>query len=290
MWICIWGEPRTGKSDLALLIMFYIYKDWDKVLNAVAFSLNQILYKIKRGIPERWPTKNELHMRIPVLLWDDFGAHSNKAKTQFSMAWNYFKGGFDVLGTKMGVLMATMVSPSEPTQQIAEKYTHEIWIDRRGHYKYDRWQQYQDYRGFRAKGNKKWLDEQEFTMIPFDVFKQYDEMRQALADEVLIAIEDVIADTEVPHALKKLQPTDVNLLRLIERFGEISRYRLEEEMGSSYKEAVIRLKARNLIVPKEVSSKHYSYDMTDLGLEVLNAYNREKQTLKVVDQIEEATT
>jgi len=269
MWICVWGEPRLGKSTLALLLLYWIYKDWQKVLNAVAFSLNQVLYKIKNGIPETWPTKNDLHRRIPALLWDDFGAHSNKAKTQFSMAWNYFKGGFDILGTKIGVLMATMVQPSEPTQQIAEKYTHELWVSSRGHYKYDRWRQQQDYKGFRARGSKEWLDEQDFDEIPNEVFKTYDEMRQALADEVLVAIEDVIAETEVDTVLKRLQTSDVTFMKRILERGPISEYLLRKDMGSEGRLIVTRLKARNLVIPVEVSKDNYSYDLTDLGLEVL---------------------
>ena len=50
--------------------------------------------------------------------WDDFGAYSNKAVTQYQEAWDHFKGGFDILGTKLGVMVATMVDPLEPTFQI----------------------------------------------------------------------------------------------------------------------------------------------------------------------------
>jgi hypothetical protein len=57
-------------------------------------------------------------MRVPALNWDDFGAYSNKAVTQYQEAWDHFKGGFDILGTKLGVMVATMVDPLEPTFQI----------------------------------------------------------------------------------------------------------------------------------------------------------------------------
>jgi len=281
MWVSIWGEPRTGKSTLGLLILYYVYKDWNKVLNSIAFSLNQVLYKIQNGIPELWPTRNGLHMRIPVLLWDDYGAHSNKAKTQYQRSWDVFKGSFDTLGTKIGVLMATMLSPNEATQQIAERYTHEIWCPTRGVYKYDRWRQQQDYRGFKSRGTKEWLDEQEFGQVPFEVFKQYDEMRQSLADEALVSIMDTIVETETDIVIKRLVPVDYKFMQLILERGPLSEYILKKEFGSEGRTIVTRLKARSVIVPKEVSKDNYSYDLTDLGLEILRTRetkeNKEKE-------------
>jgi len=279
MWICIWGEPRTGKSSLALLIMYYIYRDWDKVMQAIGFSLGQILYKIKNGIPEKWTTLNGLHNRIPVMLWDDFGAHSNKAKTQHQRSWDLFKGGFDVLGTKIGVLLATMVMPSEPTQQISEKYTHEVWIENRGTYKYDRWRQQQDYTGFRSRGSKVWLDIQDFIEVPMEQFKRYDELRQSLADEIMVAIEDSMAETEMGSVKKRLQPSDVEFMRLIEARGPISPYVAEKEFGPLYDQVLTRLKARGLIIPikSTEASHHRDYDLTQFGIDLLKDLANENQ-------------
>ncbi len=123
MWIVVWGPPRSSKTTLAGWILYSLYQDWNTMLKAFVYNLSDCLYKIKRGIPERWWTLNRLHLRVPALNWDDFGAHSNKAVTQYDEAWDHFKGGFDVLGTKLGVLVATMVDPLEPTFQIANKYT-----------------------------------------------------------------------------------------------------------------------------------------------------------------------
>ena len=128
MWIVVWGPPRSSKTTIAGWILHSLYRDWHKTLNAFGYNLSQVLYKMNNGVPERWPTVNGLHMRVPALNWDDFGAYSNKAITQYDEAWDHFKGGFDVLGTKIGVLVATMVDPLEPTFQIQNKYTHEIQI------------------------------------------------------------------------------------------------------------------------------------------------------------------
>jgi len=275
-WIVCWGPPRYGKSTLCLLLAYWIYKDWDKVLDCIVFNLNQLLYKLERGIPERWPTRNQLHDRTPLLIWDDFACHAGKAKTQHERSWDIFKGAFDSLGTKLGVLIANMVTPSSPTQQLTEKYSHELYVYSRGRCKYDRVKHQQDYYNFRTRQNKEWLCDFEFAEVPKDVFKQYDEMRCSLADEVLVSIKDVMAVTEVETIVKRVKPIDVNLLRLIDEKGPTYSKAILEELGAESRDALVRLKARGLIVPRRESAHYYKYDMTDLGVSVLEALNREK--------------
>lgn len=280
MWIVVWGPPRTGKSMLCLLTLYWIYQDWEKVLNAIVFNLNQLLYKMQHGIPELWPTRNQLHMRIPCVVWDDWAVHSGKARTQHSIAWDYFKGAFDSLGTKLGVLIANMVSPASPTQQLTEKYTHEIWVPYKGHAKYDKVKQQQDYRGFKSRSTKVWLTEFDFEPIPNDIFKQYDEMRCSLADEALVAIQDVMATTEVDAIMKRMQPMDLQLLTLIQDKGPIYAKVIQEELGDEGKNSLTRMKARGLITPIKVGEHYYKYDATDLGLTVLKeASNPERQKI-----------
>ena len=274
MWIVVWGPPRSSKTRIAGWILYSLYKDWDKVLDAFVYNLSHLLYKLKRGLPELWPTQNRLHMRIPALNWDDFGAHSNKAETQYHEAWDRFKGGFDVLGTKIAVLIATMVSPTEPTFQIMNKYTHEVLVPHKGLYKYDKATWQQDFRGWRPKHKKEWIETNTFDPWPDEVYKQYDETRMSLADEVIQRIDDAMAETEVEYILKRMHPFDVQILDLIRKRGPVNTVKIREEFGDDAKKAVIRLKARNLIVPLKKTSGHYAYDVTDLGLEVRKSYQQ----------------
>jgi len=282
MWVVIWGEARTGKSDLGLLILYYIYKDWKKVLNAITFNLSQTVYKIKHNLPELWPTKNQLHMRIPSLLWDDFGAHSNKAKTQHDRAWDTFKGGFDVLGTRIGVLMATMIEPSEPTQQLQNKFTHELWVFKRGRAKYDRYHAQQDYKTFRARGRKTWIDTFDFDLIPDEVFKEYDQMRQALADEVLVAIEDTMVETHLGYLMKRLDPLDYQLMKRIRDSGPVYHKQVYEDFGRELgKKVLTRLKSRGVISPvRDLQTGYGKYDMNDIGFEILKVLATKQEQSK----------
>ena len=273
MWIVFWGPPRSTKTTIAGWVLHSLYKDWPKVLAAFVFNLPQVIYKMKHGIPEKWPTIiPPFHDRVPMLLWDDFGAHSNKAVTQHNLAWDEFKGGFDVLGTKIGILGATMVSPTEPTFQIMSKYTHEVFVPSPGIYKYDKVKWKQDYRGWKPKQDKDWIETNTFDPWPDDVYKEYDEMRVSLADEVFVRIEDAMATSQVDSILKRIQQFDVQILDLIHERGPLYSSRIKDKLGDESTTALVRLKARNLIVPVRKKGTYYVYDMTDLGVEVREAY------------------
>jgi len=166
MWMPIWGEARSGKSTMALMLLYKVYKDWDDVLGAIVFNLNDLLHKMRKGEPRLFPTVTKpTHMRLPIVLWDDFAARSGKAQTQHERAWDIFKGAFDTLGTRMAVLVATMVNPRSPTEQILQKYTHEILVEKLSDgtrvYKYDKCKVQQDFHGWSARQNKDWQEIQE---------------------------------------------------------------------------------------------------------------------------------
>ena len=138
MWTVVWGPPRCGKTTFKMQVAYGVYEDWDKVLKSFVWNISGLLYKMKNGEPERIMTLNKLHDRIPMLLYDDWGAHSNKAETQYKPAWDVVKGAWDVLSTKVAVIFASMVDPTEPTFQLMNKYTHEVVISERGVYKLDK--------------------------------------------------------------------------------------------------------------------------------------------------------
>lgn len=274
IWCVCHGDPRCGKSTLCMQIAYQVYKDPNLVLNSIVFNLPQLIHKMKKGIPCKWPTANGLHDRVPLIIWDDFGAYSNKSVTQHTVIFDYFKASFDTLATKIAVIIANMVSPTAPTQQLAEKFNAELWIPYRGYYKYDKVRAGQDYYGFRPQIHKDWLDEGTFGKVPKDVFLAYDSMRMSLADETIQKMEDVIIDTELETLLRKIHPIDVELLKLITKLGPLHTSRVESELGQEGKEAIVRLKSRQLIVPVRVGYKYYKYDTTDLADELLKALAR----------------
>src|SRR5208283_579144 len=94
------GPPRSSKSTIGLWSGYSVYEDWSKVLESTVFSLPSVIQRMKDGKPETWPTANGLHSRVPFLLWDDMAVNGgNKAVSQHNLAFDEFKGAFDVLGT-----------------------------------------------------------------------------------------------------------------------------------------------------------------------------------------------
>jgi len=276
MWVPVWGDPRSGKTTLCMLVGYAVYMDWDKVLGCFIFNLNGLLYKLQKGEPCLFPTVvKPIHRRIPYLIYDDFASQSGKAQTQYSVAWDHFKGSFDVLGTRIACLFANMVSPRSPTQQIMEKYTHEVHVEfgenGKRVYKYDRCKQQQDFRGWKARQKKDWLEVCEFEKVPLDVFKEYDEIRTALVDEVIQSMQDVMADDSLERNMKRIEPIDYQLLRLIKQLGPIHHHKLTTEFGVEGRQAMTRCKSRGLVTPVRVSEGYYKYDLTNLGLELVKA-------------------
>lgn len=280
----IWGEQRCGKSSLALWISYFLWRMldlnldedqlWYRAINSNLYSLTQLIYKIKSpSTPRVWET-NHRHYRDPYENWDDFGANSNKAETQHSRAWDKFKGGFDVLGTKLAILMCTMTTPDQPTSQLLQKYNLEIHIPERGKYKYDRviWQQ--DFHGWSAKKLKGWEQNLcSFDEIPEKWYVLYDEQRMTLADEVIIGIEDELT-REIPWILKRTKEPELQLLQIIVNEGALAWDVCKNRLGGN-KGALIsikRAKSHQLIVGDSRNGRTF-YDITNLGLEVLNQHN-----------------
>lgn len=281
MWIVCWGKPRTGKTTIQLKCGFDIYQDYDLVLQAFVFNLNGILYKMKKGEPCTLRTLNNMHTRVPVLFPDDFGAQCNKAKTQHEPAWDIFKGAFDTLGTRVAVLMASMGSPSGATQQIQEKYTHEVYVERRGHAKYDAVDWQQNYAGWQARQDKTWLHEFTFEEVPKDVYREYDEMRLSLVDELFQQIDDAQIENEGLRVFRRLTNQDVELIELLAQKGEIPWAWFSEPENEKWKEVLKRCKARSIVVPVRHGTAYW-YDLTDFGFNMLTLIQAKRQEGVVV--------
>jgi len=285
MWMVVWGKPRSGKTTVQMQLAYAIYKDWDHVLQSFVYNLAGLLYKMDNGIPCRIMTRNAFHDRVPILLADDFGAGANKAKTQHEPAWDIFKGMFDTLATKIAVLIASMGSPSAMTQQIANKYTHEIFVTAKGCAKYDEVDWYQNYQGWQAKQNKKWIQTFDFYPIPEDVYKEYDGMRLSLVDELEQLIKDKMAESQLLLTMKRMQEVDFEFIQILYNRGGVSNDWMNQPEHKKYKPSLMRSKARSLAIPLRKGTAYW-YDISDLGLEVLNAWTSSKKEEEIVKPLE----
>lgn len=284
MFAVTWGPQRVGKSTCALWAAYALWRKlkpsltedelWERVFDCIVFNLGQLLYKLKdKSMPRVWDNKG-LHYRIPIIIWDDFGVHSNKAITQYEQAWDEFKGAFDAFGTKLAVLILTMTTPDEPTFQIGQKYTHEIWIYKRGEYKYDKCNWQQNYRGWKARHSKDWQQALCFKEIPMHRYKRYDEMRMTLADEAIIRVEDAMAQ-KIPTILQRTTEKELDILSLIMTEGPASYDKIQTRIGEGYKNALKRVKAHQLVIT-ERRKAHSWFDITKFGLDLYTQWQLQR--------------
>lgn len=273
MYIITWGQPRTGKSVCDMDIAFNIYKDWDQVLGCFVFQLGGLLRNMADGIPCRIMSRNKLHNRVPCLIGDDWGANSNKAKTQHEKAWDLVKGAWDTYGTRLAVFLANMNQPDEITLQLCNKYTQEIYIASRGVAKYDRIDWEQNFKGFQPRHDKDWQQTFRFPKAPDDVYKQYDEMRMALCDELDILIQDAIAETDTERIIKRSTKKDIELLETLNLKGMLSRYYFDNPEQAELKESLKKAKARGLVAVVRKGGNSW-YDITNFGISILDTISK----------------
>jgi len=132
------------------------------------------------------------------------------------------------------------------------------------------------------RGHKTWIDTFDFDLIPDDVFKEYDQMRQALADEVLVAIEDTMVETHLGYLMKRLDPLDYKLMKKIRDSGPVYHKQVYEDFGRDLgKKVLTRLKSRGVISPvRDLETGYSKYDMNDIGFEILKVLATKQQQSK----------
>lgn len=269
--VVVWAKPRMGKSTCKMRIAYAVYHDWEQVLDSIYFNLAGFRYKLKNGIPCKIMELKHRHNRIPLLIGDDVGSNMNKAKTQHEPVFDLIKGQFDTYATKFSCLFTSMNQPDELTRQLAQKYTHELYIPVRGTAKYDEVNWLQNYRSWQPLQDKDWQQSFDFSEVPPDVYARYDEQRMSLVDEMEVQIDDMIADTELERCLKHSNANDKKLYDLVfEKAVLTQHYVNASDNPEETREAIKRAKGRGILVSK-LDGTAYKFELTDFGYQVVEA-------------------
>lgn len=284
--IVIHGKPRTGKTTCQMDIAYAVYNDWDYVLQSFVYNLSGIIYHMDHGVPCRIWTRNLLHNRVPLIMPDDAGANFNKAITQHTVAMDIFKGMMDTLATSFGIFLSSMGTANSLTQQLTDKYTAEVFVATKGKAKYDKCDWEQSFRSWSPRTKKKWQDSFTFDLVPMDVYREYDENRLALVEELKQIMKDAMVDNDSTRIIKRLDHVDIEFLDLITLKGTLDKNWLHLKHPELL-EVLKKAKARSLTIPtkKFGRSSAYCYDLTDLGFETLKII-RQTRTEQQQDEID----
>ncbi len=271
--ICLCGHNRWGKSTLALWLAYYVYDDWGKALDSLFFTIEEQIHKIKNHVPHLFPTRQGFNTRVGLQIGDDYAAAMNKAITRGEEYFDIYKGAFQTLAQLLGVLVVTMLTPKGITEQLNEKYTHQVKLVSRGIYKYDIIEWAQTFRGRRGMDvypNPIHVEYGYFSPLPKEVYEEYNERRSALSQDMFQSVVDAYTMEKTPVYSKLLDsnPMDWTILEHFHEHGPSWYKSVQNVFGDAGTDALKRLRARRLLITTR-RGKGYNYELSELGLHLL---------------------
>ena len=187
----IYGMQRSGKTMYSLLVMYDIYRDWDKVLSNVFFNLEELLGAIKETLKNFGSEK-----QLKVICWDDAGVHGSKyiffRRRIGRRLTEYLQNLFDVVGLVVKAILITTPNPQNILKAIREYEFYRVQIVKLQNGN-------RIARGYRPlllpSGQTRILKEFEDyynIYIPDDVYKEYVEKRKSYLEEVVERMEEFL--------------------------------------------------------------------------------------------------
>jgi hypothetical protein len=202
--VCIWGVQGSGKSNRAMQIAYWIYKDWGRVLENIIFKPSELVERLE-AVPD-----NE---RIPCLIWDDVGVHypSSKFKTDIK-EYEAVDEMWAAIRTKVSVIILTIPLINRLAKNLKDNITFEVFLGRNQYEIIKRVYHLpgtdQIYSNF-FKVNVEWPGEFNLFFVPLGIWKRYWSMRLKLTNE---AIENLKGVTDMEVSEDYLPVKDAALL------------------------------------------------------------------------------
>jgi len=118
----IWGPQGVGKSERMLQMLYWIYGDWDAVIDSLVFKPASLV-TILEEIPD--------DERMPALGWDDIGVHypSSTFKTDIKQ-YQAIDSTWAAIRTKCNVVVTTIPLIDRLAKNIKDNVTFEVFIGR----------------------------------------------------------------------------------------------------------------------------------------------------------------
>lgn len=117
-----WGVQGSGKSSRMLQMGYWIYQDWDLVLDNIIFKPSELVRRLEAL---------EEDVRIPCLMWDDVGVHytSSRFKTDIQ-EYEAVDSVWAAIRTKVGVIILTIPNVVRLAKNLKDNLTFEVYLGR----------------------------------------------------------------------------------------------------------------------------------------------------------------
>ena len=187
----IYGMQRSGKTMYSLLVMYDIYKDWDKVLKNIFFNLEDLIAAIKERVLTNFSTDKQLK----VICWDDAGVHGSKYlffRRGGRQLTEYLQNLFDVVGLAVKAILITTPNPENLLKAIRGYEFYRVAImklpgSNRVAY---------GYKTILLPSGlmrvRRVFEDYYNIYIPNDVYKEYLEMRRGYLEEAVESLEQFL--------------------------------------------------------------------------------------------------
>ena len=193
----IWGEQGSGKSNRLLQEGYWVYQDWDRVLENILFKPSAFVSKLK-AIPKG--------KRVPWIGWDDIGCHmpSSTFRTDINQ-YQAVDAVWTVLRVKASVITLTIPNITRLVRNIKDNISFEVFLGKNQTELVERIVRLPSFSRLESVLKKVLIEgPRPFRLfdVPKDVFKQYWDMRLNLTEEAL----DMLEKTSEPESLEGLVP------------------------------------------------------------------------------------
>ena len=247
--IMIIGPVGSGKSNLALQLAYYAYRDWNVALSRLVMSRREFLELLNKG------------KRIPLIIGDDIGAWLPRT-LYFTdrKAWEYMRKIWEMVRTNVNVFIATAPTREDVVSFIADKSDMLIIMHKRlgyvGRCEVQRRVFLQDYERdkefrrlvlieeleFPLKPGIKARDADRFPGIPEHIWEKYWKRRVSKANTASKeALEYELKGSGEEVVVKKMEPR-IDVSKSTYRF---TIYRIERVNGT-----VVRKPIAKVILPR----------------------------------------
>lgn len=188
--VTMYGQRRIGKSVLAMLSLYEIYKDWDIVLSRMFYNLKDLTKFLKQCAEEDY--------KCPAIIFDDAGVGGGRQMYNVNRVLVHYMGSvFDVIGTTLKGMVLTTPDSENLIKAIRRADFYKIKVTQ-GRQRYDRVAtiyrpMHTPYEQFRLQ--KVAIDRFD-TRLPTEVYEKYYKMRKQYTKEALDRLEEIIHATE----------------------------------------------------------------------------------------------